>query len=43
MTVIIASDDFWTARRYSRCSSSNSVSRASSVIPMIPFMGVRIS
>ena len=43
MTAIIASEEFFTARRYSRGSSFKSVSKASSVIPMIPFMGVRIS
>ena len=35
--------DELTVSKYSRCSAVSSVSRASSVIPMIPFMGVRIS
>ena len=34
---------FLTISRYSRCSESACVSRASSVMPMMPFMGVRIS
>ena len=37
-----SADDF-TRVRYSCCSGSKSVSRASSVMPMMPFMGVRIS
>ena len=38
-----ASVEIITASRYSRCSGVSSVSRASSVIPIIPFRGVRIS
>ena len=37
------SADDLTVCRYSNCSGFNCVSRASSVMPMIPFMGVRIS
>ena len=32
-----------TISRYSRCSLLSAVCRANPVIPMIPFMGVRIS
>jgi hypothetical protein len=35
--------DTLTLSRYSRCSSSSGESRARSVIPMMPFIGVRIS
>jgi len=38
-----ASADNFAMFKYSRCSESRSVSRTNSVIPMIPFMGVRIS
>ena len=43
MTVSSDSPDALTMSRYSRCSESSSVSSASSVMPMTPFMGVRIS
>jgi hypothetical protein len=43
--MIVSSDsaDWCVAFKYERCSSVMSVSRASSVMPMMPFMGVRIS
>ena len=37
------SAEIFTMVRYSRCSELSSVSRARSVMPMIPFMGVRSS
>ncbi len=37
------SADSFTMSRYSRCSSERVVSRANSVMPTMPFMGVRIS
>ncbi len=43
MTVSSESAEVFTRARYSRCRGVSSVSRASSVMPMIPFMGVRIS
>ena len=43
ITVRSESADDLTNCRYSCCSASRSVSRASSVIPRIPFIGVRIS
>src|SRR5260370_891504 len=36
------SADVLTVCKYSRCSALNSVSRANSVMPRMPFMGVRI-
>src|SRR5437879_11276712 len=46
MSLMIPSKDWaeeCTMSRYSRCSGLRSVSSASSVMPRIPFMGVRIS
>jgi len=43
MTASSESADARTNSRYSRCSRVNPVSRASSVMPMMPFIGVRIS
>ena len=43
MTVRSESADVRTMSRYSRCSGVRSVSRASSVMPTMPFIGVRIS
>ena len=43
MTVSSASADDLTIRRYSRCSDVSSVSSTRSVMPMTPFIGVRIS
>jgi len=43
MTVISASADDFTSRKYSRCSDVRSVSSMRSVMPMTPFIGVRIS
>ena len=43
MTVSSDSPDALTMSRYSRCSALRSVSSASSVMPMTPFIGVRIS
>ena len=37
------SAEICTISRYSRCSGDSSVSSASSVMPMTPFIGVRIS
>ena len=38
-----ASAEDLTMPRYSRCSSSSGVSSSSSVVPITPFIGVRIS
>ena len=38
-----ASDEDFTMFRYSCCSASSVVSSSSSVMPITPFMGVRIS
>ncbi len=43
MMVSRLSADFFTSSRYSRCLALRSVSRASAVMPITPFMGVRIS
>ena len=43
MIVSSESADFSTSSAYSRCSVLSSVSRSSSVMPMTPFIGVRIS
>ena len=43
ISVSSASDDCFTSDRYSRCSALRSVSSASSVMPMMAFIGVRIS
>ncbi len=43
MTVSSESAELLTRPRYSRCRGVSSVSRASSVMPMMPFIGVRIS
>ena len=43
MTVNSESADNFTISRYSRCSGVRWVSRTRSVMPMMPFMGVRIS
>ena len=43
MMVSRASADDFTMPRYSRCSAVKSVSSANSVMPMMPFIGVRIS
>lgn len=43
MILIRESADVFMASLYSRCSRDKGVSKASSVIPYIPFMGVRIS
>ena len=43
MTVSSDSPDDLTMSRYSRCSAVRSVPSASSVMPMTPFIGVRIS
>ena len=43
MTRSSVSADESTIRTYSRCSRASSVSRSSSAMPMMPFIGVRIS
>ena len=43
MMVSSASADSLTIRKFSRCSDVSSVSSTRSVIPMTPFIGVRIS
>ena len=43
ITVSSESAELLTRPRYSRCRGVSSVSRASSVMPMMPFIGVRIS
>ena len=43
MTLRRESAELLTRLRYSRCRGVSSVSRASSVMPMMPFIGVRIS